>query len=341
MERSFLEKFYTECGREVSLAYNVLNQTNSWGITIVIAVLATSLFSALKLNGSSWHFLYPTIVHWYIVIVSWIIVLRFFVRSALGLVNMYRWNELIYSTFKVLYLPDNHPNRDLFERNLIKKIDAYYLRWLSPKPRRKIIWQNLKLMYFWFFIIILGLFIWGIICLSRDVSYYLGLLLFIIPTLIEIVWYIRWYGMKFEHIELEPEPQIFQLIENKASVIGKSDQRDLLFGFCKSGPYRHAYELVVNPTVRWITWSYHIESIDSSLAKHLFENMEFYGRKVYFACWDIGFKGEVTPIRSGHIDHYVFKNNVLRVNVNLSDLNESLEKIIIKIDNSKIFCKYI
>ncbi len=107
MERKWLEQFYEECGREVSLAYNVLNQTNNWGVTIAAAVVAAGLLDSIRLVGAKLEIFYPTIPHWYLVIFAWVIMVRFFVRSALALTNMYRWNELIKASMKVLSLPDD------------------------------------------------------------------------------------------------------------------------------------------------------------------------------------------------------------------------------------------
>lgn len=138
MERGWLEKFYTECGREVSLAYNVLNQSDTWGVTLVAAILATSFIGAVRVENGVVTLLYPTSIHWFYVIGGWVIMLRFFTRSALGLVNMYRWNELIKACAKVLSLPEGHPALPVYKRNCAKKIDAYYLRWKSPASRRRV-----------------------------------------------------------------------------------------------------------------------------------------------------------------------------------------------------------
>jgi len=136
---------------------------------------------------------------------------RFFIRSALALVNMYRWNELIYATSKVLSLPKNCPERPIFERNLQKKIDAYFYRWKSPRPKYYIVWQNLKLMYLWFFIIVLALFLWGVFSLQRDIYYCLGIGAFILLTIVELVWFSKWDGFQYEKLSLEPEKNILQV----------------------------------------------------------------------------------------------------------------------------------
>ncbi len=133
MNRDWLEKFYCECGREVSLAYNVLNHANTWGVTLVTAFLATVLIKAIKFENGQIVFLYPTYVHWFMIIIAWIALLRFFARSALGLTNMYRWNELIHAASKALSISEDDPRCALFERNCAKKIESYFYRFQSPQ----------------------------------------------------------------------------------------------------------------------------------------------------------------------------------------------------------------
>lgn len=213
MERNWLEKFYTECGREVSLAYNVLNHSNNWGVTLASAVLAVSFIGAVEFENGTATVHYPTIFHWFYIVIAWIIMLRFFARSALGLTNMYRWNKLIYASSKVLSLPETSPALPVYARNCAKKIDAYYYRWRSPISKRKIIWQNLKLMYLWFFLIVLALFTWGLVVLERNCLYYVGIGLFLVSTIIESIWFMTWYGFKYEKLDLEEEPEIAKLWE--------------------------------------------------------------------------------------------------------------------------------
>lgn len=340
MEKPWLEKFYTECGREVSLAYTVLNYTNNWGVTLGAGVLATGFLSAVKLESTGIKIVYPTTVHWFFVIFSWIVMIRFFVRSALALVNMYRWNELIFSSSKVLSLSDEDPNRPLFERNLAKKIDSYFFRWRSPRTKRYIIWHSLKLMYMWLFLVVLGLFGWGVACLPRNLYYFIGLAIFLGSTVLESVWFGKWYGMKFEKLELEPEPDILEVWRSPIEITSTCDQSTLIFGFCNDGPYRHATSTVTNPAVTWLPWSYHIRSIDAKLEKDLVLGVGLVGKRVLFASWDSNFKGVANPIRCGRIDHFIYANQLLRVTVFLEDCSseEKAQKIVVK--DPKILCQY-
>jgi hypothetical protein len=340
MERKWLEKFYTECGREVSLAYNVLNHSNNWGVTLATAVLATSFIGAVKFENGKMTLLYPTIIHWFYIIIAWIIMLRFFIRSALGLINMYRWNTLIYASSKILSLPESNLALPVYMRNCAKKIDAYYYRWKSPISKRKLIWENLKLMYFWFFFIVLALFIWGVIVLERNWLYYVGISLFGISTIIESVWFIRWRGMKYEKLDMENEPEITQLWQEGDQIVGTDRSKILILGFCEDGPYKQAISLLNNPEVNWLPWSYHVGNIDTVVINDLSKGFSLEDRKVAFACWPTTFSGNTPVLRFGRIDHFAFTGGILRITILLEAYNEDNEQTIVAVKDSKILCFY-
>jgi hypothetical protein len=144
--------------------------------------------------------------------------LRFFVRSALGLANMYRWNELIYASAKVLAVDENHPDYKILEDNCRLKIDCYYFRWKSAKPLLKVIWNSLKLMYFWFFLIVAALLIWGIVVLDKNCLYWLGILVLLFSTVLETYWLVTWVGLKYEKLALAKEPDFLEITNINANV---------------------------------------------------------------------------------------------------------------------------
>jgi hypothetical protein len=341
MNRAWLEKFYTECGREVSLAYNVLNYSNNWGVTLGGAVLATGFMSAVKVdtNGTV-QMSYPTVIHWYFVIFSWIIMCRFFVRSALGLVNMYRWNNLISASSKVLSLEDNNPSRGVFERNFEKLIGAYYYSWKSPLTKRKLIWRNLKLMYLWFLLIVFALFFWGLVALKYDIYYLIGLALFLIPTALEIYWFSHYDGLEYKKVDLENEPNITHLWQSSPQTLSQDSTRPVVFGFCREGPYKHALAVVTNLQVKWLPWSYHVVNIDPTLANDLALGATLAGRKVFFAAWDTSFRGQTTIIRCGRIDHFVYSGGILRATVNFGDCVPEDANRQVEIKDPKVLCLY-
>jgi len=211
MNRSWVEKFYTECGREVSLAYNTFNHTNNWGITLATGIVGIVFIAAIRSVQGEVTIIYPNVAYWFVVILAWVIMTRFFIRSCLALVNMYRWNTLIYAASKLLSLPTDHPQIPIFERNFAKKVKAYFYEWHSPIPLRKLVWECFRLMYIWFFLILFCLVTWGLVALYGEALWPVGLSLFAMPTAWEIYSLLKWRGFRYQPLDLENEPDVVAL----------------------------------------------------------------------------------------------------------------------------------
>lgn len=87
----WLENFYKECGREVTLAYTTLNQMKNWAVAIVAAVLSAVV--ALSKSGS----VPPNaqnLLIFFGAAVAYVFALRFFVRAVICYNNLVRWNNL-------------------------------------------------------------------------------------------------------------------------------------------------------------------------------------------------------------------------------------------------------
>ncbi len=194
---------------ERSLAYNVFNHTNNWGITLATGIVAIAFIASIDTTGSQVTIKYPNMAYWFVVIIAWIIMTRFYVRSCLALVNMYRWNTLIYAASKILSLPENDPNLPVFERNFARKVKAYYYEWRSPIPRSKLVWECFRLIYIWFFAILIGLIIWGgVVLYDMEILWIGGILLFLFPTGWEIYSFLKYRSFKYQSLDLEDEPEI-------------------------------------------------------------------------------------------------------------------------------------
>lgn len=46
LDKAWVETFYRECGREVTLAYTTLNQMKNWAMTVVAAALSGLAFGS-------------------------------------------------------------------------------------------------------------------------------------------------------------------------------------------------------------------------------------------------------------------------------------------------------
>jgi hypothetical protein len=337
MKREWLEKFYSECGRETTLAYNVLNHSNNWGVTLITGIVAAVIIGSINIENNILSFSYPNFYLWIFVIIGWIIMLRFFARSALGLINLYRWNELSKAVASVLSLSEKNPLYPIFERNCIRTIDAYYFQWRSPVKIGKLLLRNMKLMYTWPFVFIFALIVWGVISLERSTYFYMGLGIFFIATIIEIWWLYNWYGLKYKAIEIENLPNITDVWLQDIHAKPDCKNKILVLGFCSQGPYHRAQGLLDNDDLNWIPWHYNIQSISQDVLNCLAKGRFQSNQKVVFASWPEGFEGEVTILRTGHIDHFSFNGKSLTISVLLDDLEE---KFISRIDvnESDILC---
>jgi hypothetical protein len=163
IDRRFLDTFYRECGREVTLAYTVLNQTNTWAITFSAAAIAPLIALVKKQPSGEYTFDYPNPYYWLYLILVWGVLLRFLQRSALGLANMYRWNRLATATWELAALPEGDANYSQLNDSLVEMVDELMMRWGNPRPVPLIIWNTLKLLYLGPLIVVAVFVIWGLV----------------------------------------------------------------------------------------------------------------------------------------------------------------------------------
>src|SRR3954454_17297653 len=72
VDKKFLDTFYRECGRELTLAYTVLNQANTWAITFFAASLGSSFLGLIKHTSDGGYSIdYPNSFYWLFLIVVW------------------------------------------------------------------------------------------------------------------------------------------------------------------------------------------------------------------------------------------------------------------------------
>src|SRR5205085_1120241 len=102
LNRAWLERFYAECGREITLSYTVLNQANTWTTTLFAALVAAIAINGADYNSNPPTLYYPNLILWFYAVLSWVVMLRFFVRASLPLAYLYKWNSLQAAAGKVL-----------------------------------------------------------------------------------------------------------------------------------------------------------------------------------------------------------------------------------------------
>ena len=128
---------------------------------------------------------------------------------------MYRWNSLIFAANKVLSLPEQHSFVNIYYGNFAKKVRAYFYDWRSPIPFKKLAWECFRLMYIWFFIILIGLIGWGAIKLRGEEFWWLGIAVLIIPTAWEVYSFVRYRAFKYTRLILENEPEIPGFVDSR------------------------------------------------------------------------------------------------------------------------------
>lgn len=143
----WLEHFYKECGREITLAYTTLNQMKNWAVLIVAAVVSAivAMQKSSDPNHSNDFAIFVGTV------VAYVFTLRFFVRAILCYNNLVRWNTLQKS---IIALKLVHPspqertekeNAEQLTTKLLQQIDHLYFKWHAPLTRSTQLLANLKL----------------------------------------------------------------------------------------------------------------------------------------------------------------------------------------------------
>lgn len=185
-DRRFIDTYYRECGREVTLAYTVLNQTNTWAITLFVALVgaAASQLVLVDKDASAFRILSPSHPQWLMAIVCWGAMLRFFQRSNLALANMYRWNALMGTAMQFSILPDNAKKelRAQLSADLVEKIQELHVEFKAPLPLMTIVVNNLKLMYGVPFVLLAVSIVLGLVALSHNRLYWMGAVLLVMWT---------------------------------------------------------------------------------------------------------------------------------------------------------------
>jgi hypothetical protein len=156
-DEGWLENFYKECGREVTLAYTTLNQAKNWAMAITGAAISGLAFGKAETT-------YPNVPMFVGVVVVYALNLRFFVRAILSYINLGRWNTLQADCLRSRLFRGGSPSSRLLqsEARLNQDINNLYFEWLSPYSRKTQILSNLKLGFALLLAIPLFFLLWGI-----------------------------------------------------------------------------------------------------------------------------------------------------------------------------------
>jgi hypothetical protein len=181
LNKQWLETFYRECGREVTLAYTTLNQMKNWAMTVAAAALSGLAFGTRSDN-------YPNKYMFVGVVIVYVFVLRFYIRAILCYINLCRWNKLQSDCVELTLLPRERENippktQQALETQLRNDLQNYYFKWLSPIDRKTQLLSNLKLGFGLVFALTLFFLLWGLLNLWEE-RLVRSLLLFCVGTTI-------------------------------------------------------------------------------------------------------------------------------------------------------------
>ena len=180
IDPKWLEHFYGECGREVTLAYTTLNQMKNWAMIIAGAVLSGLSFGAA--SGK-----YPTETMFIGVVIAYAFTLRFFVRAILCYINLVRWNTLQAKTVKLMLtgggMGGTITTQDPTYVELVEAIENLYFKWHSPIDRKRQVLANLKLGFSLLLALSLYFLLWGAFALW-NIDLVQGLLVFAVGNML-------------------------------------------------------------------------------------------------------------------------------------------------------------
>jgi hypothetical protein len=164
----WIEAFYKECGREVTLAYTTLNQMKNWAILVCGALLSSLAFSVRTGNSEAKDF--PNQMTFFGTVLVYLFVLRFFVRAILCYNNLLRWNCLQAACIEAFLIPRDAPPESTAggETKLHATIQTLYYSWASPIERKSQLLSNLKLGFGLLFALSMFFLIWSAFALWSE-----------------------------------------------------------------------------------------------------------------------------------------------------------------------------
>lgn len=160
LEEKWLEAFYKECGREITLAYTTLNQMKNFAMVAVAAAISGVAFSRDAQR-------FPDDRMFVGIVIVYVFVLRFFFRAIICYINLTRWNNLQNACVQLKLLSDNRTARfrtkNELESIFRNSFQHFYIQWLSPISRTAQIASNLKLGFGLLFALPIFFGTWGLI----------------------------------------------------------------------------------------------------------------------------------------------------------------------------------
>jgi len=208
-EKKWLDLFYTRVGDQFILSRNSLHNTHQWVITLALGLITAVLTLGSNTNS------YPNEYGFLALLISFPLLFRFFVRSCLETSIQYKWMTIRNALDKYYFL-SNHKDfrKQKVEDYLEETIILYYFDWKSPNSIWKIIWDNIRLAYFWPFIVLISLIIWGYFSLPFTFIITISTIVVGVYIIYEVSTFFTYRGFDFEETTT-PDPDITNPIKNE------------------------------------------------------------------------------------------------------------------------------
>lgn len=191
LDEEWLKLFYGRVDQNFSTTRQSLHITHQWAITLNIGLI-TAIFSLSSTTNP-----FPNHTGLIILMISFPILLRFFIRSCLEYSIQEKF-KTIRNELDFYFEHKNIENNKRLDADLYECIDNYYFKWLSPKKLVSICWRNLQLAYLWIFIVNFGLLIWAIITVVGDITLYIIGGFSIIMVIFEVISFIGYEGFAYK-----------------------------------------------------------------------------------------------------------------------------------------------
>ncbi|MBN2156488.1 MAG: hypothetical protein JW776_10630 [Candidatus Lokiarchaeota archaeon] len=192
----WLDVLYGRVNDQFVLSRTSQQNTHHWVISLALALIT----AVLTLGGNEEP--YPSEFNFVAILVSLPLMFRFFVRSCLETSIQNRWMVIRNALDEYNYIKSNNLNQiSEYKKYLDEVISLYYFSWKSPTKIEKIIWDNIRLAYFWPFVVIVILLTWGYIALPNTKMICITSIIVSSFMVYEIVSFFNYKGFKYEKPE--------------------------------------------------------------------------------------------------------------------------------------------
>ncbi len=194
INNEWINKFYDRVTDLFILSRESLHNTHQWAISMALGFITV----ILAINGTENTF--PNELSLITTLLSFPLLLRFFIRSCLECAIQYRFMR-VRDTID-WYLSSSKEKRKELKPHLLDVINCYYFHSTSPTKLIKIIWDNLRLAYWWIFIVWTGLITWGMVIVKKNPTINLIFYCVLFFSIYETLSFLQYKRFRFKEISI-------------------------------------------------------------------------------------------------------------------------------------------